>query len=93
LSKTVNFSNITDIPSVTGAIVEIADSSGITDTLTEVGEGIYSTNRISGIPGHSYKLTIKSDDKVYESVSSMSYPISNFKVNITREVNDGSSFW
>ncbi len=91
LSKTVNFDNITDIPAVKGAIVEISDSSGKAETLTEAGNGIYSISRLRGVPGQAYRLTIKTDNQVYESGSTMPYPVSSFNLYITREASDAPS--
>ena len=92
LSKTVNFDNITEIPAVTGAIVEISDSTGNTETLTELGNGIYLTNSTHGIPGHKYNLTIKTEGQIYESVSRMPYPISKLQLAIERFTEEGSQF-
>jgi hypothetical protein len=92
LSKTVNFDKITEIPPVTGAIVEISDSSGYSETLTELSDGIYSTSKLAGIPGHKYRLTIKSDGQIYESVSVMPYPVGGLKLEIKKEVNDRNPF-
>ena len=88
LSKTVNFDNITDIPAVTGAVVEISDSSGNSETLTELENGIYRTGILQGVPGQTYRLTIRTDNRIYESVSSMPYPVSELKISVTPEVED-----
>ena len=93
LSKTVNFDEITKIPAVPGATVEISDSaSGIRETLTEIKEGIYMTSSLKGMPGHRYKLTIKTEGQVYESVSGMPFPVSSLKLDIKREVDNPDSF-
>jgi hypothetical protein len=91
LSKTVNFDNITAIPAVLGANVEISDSSGNGETLTELTNGIYKTNTLKGIPGQKYKLTIKTEGQIYESVSYMPYPVEGLKLAIQREVEDRPS--
>lgn len=89
LSKTVSFSGITEIPAVKGAIVEISDSSGNKETLTELLNGFYRTRTLRGIPGHKYTLTIKTDGQTYESVSRMPYPVGNLTLGIKREVDYG----
>ena len=91
LSKTVNFDDITIIPAVSGAIVEISDMSGNIETLTELRNGIYKTNRLRGIPGETYKLTIKTDGQVFESVSYMPFPADGLKLAIKREVEENPS--
>jgi hypothetical protein len=92
LSKTVSFSGITEIPADTGATVEISDSSGYKETLTELTNGFYRTRTLKGIPGHKYTLTIKTDGETYESVSKMPYPIENLSLGIKREADYGHSF-
>jgi hypothetical protein len=93
LSKTVNLDEITKIPPVTGAMVEISDSSsGISENLIELKDGIYMTSSLSGIPGHRYKLTIKADGQVYDAVSGMPFPVGSLKLDIKREINNPDSF-
>jgi hypothetical protein len=69
LSRTV--SNIDeDVPTEEGAIVQITDDVGNTETLTEVSSGKYQSNpeTFTGKIGHSYQLHIKTaDGKEYES--------------------------
>lgn len=91
LSKTVNFDDITVIPAVSGAIVEISDLSGNSDTLTELKNGIYKTSRLKGTPGQTYKLTIKTGGQVYESVSYMPLPADGLKLAIKREIEESPS--
>jgi hypothetical protein len=92
LSKTVNFDEITQIPPVTNATVEISDSSsGKNETLTELQEGIYTTSLLKGIPEHKYRLKIITDSQVYEAVSEMPDPVGFIKLNINREVENQST--
>jgi hypothetical protein len=88
LSNTVNFDNITEFPMVTGAVVEISDSSGNVETLIEMENGIYRTSTLQGAPGQSYKLTIRTDGRIYESDSFMPYPVEDIRLSITPEVDD-----
>ena len=93
LTKTVNFDEITRIPPVTGATVEISDSSsGTHETLIELKDGIYMTSSLSGIPGHRYKLTIKNEGQIYESVSEMPFPVGSLKLDIKREIDNEDPF-
>ena len=91
LSKTVNFDNVADIPSVTGAYVEISDSMGNNEILTEVGSGYYCTTGLKGIPGNRYKLTVKTGDQIYEAHSFMPYPVDKLDLTIKREANNRPS--
>jgi hypothetical protein len=93
LSETVNFDGITQIPAVNGAIVEISDSSsGIKEILPELKDGIYMTSTLNGIPGHRYRLKIKTDGEEYDAVSGMPFPVGFLKLNITREIEYPSRF-
>jgi hypothetical protein len=93
LSKTVNFDGITKIPPVLGAMVEISDSSsGTRENLIELKGGIYMTSSLRGMPGHRYKLTIKTDGQVYEAVSGMPFPVGSVKLDIKREIDNPDSF-
>ncbi|MGD0340412.1 MAG: DUF4249 domain-containing protein [Bacteroidales bacterium] len=92
LSKTVNFSDITEIPAVTGAIVEISDSSGNEETLTELKNGIYQASTLKGIPGHKYTLTIKTEGQTYRSVSEMPYPVGNLNLELKSVIEYEHSF-
>jgi hypothetical protein len=91
LSKSVNFDNITTIPGVPGAIVEISDSSGNRERLTELTGGMYKTRSFQGAPGQTYKLTINTGGQVYESVSRMPYPVEAPIFSIAREADDRPS--
>jgi hypothetical protein len=89
LSRTVNFSNITDIPMVTGARVEISDSLGKSELLYEVSNGIYKTTFLRGVPGDEYTLTITTGGETYKSVSSMPLPTVNLSLGIRQESDFG----
>jgi len=92
LSNTVNFSEITEVPAVTGATVEISDSSGNSETLLETGDGIYRSSTLKGTPGHKYTLTVKTGGHTYESVSRMPYPVGILNLEVKREADNGPGF-
>ena len=92
LSNTVNFSEITGIPAVTGAIVVISDSSGQSETLNEVSNGIYRSRTLRGTPGHKYTLTVKTGGQTYESVSRMPFPVGILNLEVKREADNGPGF-
>jgi len=87
LTKTINLNDLTTIPPVLGAEVEIADSTGTHETLTELSQGNYITKFLEGKPGHKYTLTIRSEGQVYKAVSEMPDPVTDFTVGIKREAN------
>jgi Domain of unknown function (DUF4249) len=79
ISQSVGFYADNTFPPVSGASVIIGDSTlGITDSLTETtpGTGIYSTHSLQGIPGHTYTLSVTSQQQQYTSTSTMPMPVS-----------------
>jgi hypothetical protein len=76
ITKSVNFEQDNVFPSVSGAKVYITDSTAnFTDTLTEITPGNYQTHMLAGVPGHTYRLSVLSNDKIYTSSSAMPQPI------------------
>jgi hypothetical protein len=66
LSKTVNFDQSNVFPAVSGAVVVIKDvTAGTTYTLPELRPGFYRDEAATGIPGHSYEMSISVDGKVF----------------------------
>jgi hypothetical protein len=91
LSKTVNFSDSNTYPPVTGALVIISDNTGVTDTLTETVSGSYQTQRITGIQGNTYTLTVVTEGKQYDAVSTMPYKVNLDSIQFNPFSNPGSS--
>ena len=75
LSKTVNFSETNLFPPVSGAIVKISDNAGSSEILNESSPGLYSTSLIQGTPGRTYTLTVISEEKAYEAISTMPFAV------------------
>lgn len=74
--KTVNFSDDNIYPPVTGATVKITDDTNtVSDMLTETSPGVYATNTLQGIPGHSYQLYVLADGQTYTASSVMPQPV------------------
>jgi hypothetical protein len=71
ITKTVKFSDASLYPSVADATVIITDNVGTIDTLQYVSNGVYKTNRIIGVPGNIYNLTVIAQGKVYTAQSTM----------------------
>lgn len=71
LSKTVGFNEPSIYPTVSGALVIIADNHGIIDTLTETSAGIYKTSKIEGIIGYTYYLTVVAEGNEHLAQSTM----------------------
>ncbi len=43
--------------------------------LTETSPGVYATNTLQGIPGHSYQLYVLADGQTYTASSVMPQPV------------------
>jgi hypothetical protein len=74
LSQTVGFYEDNTFPPVSGASVIMSDNTnGITDSLTEVapGTGIYRTHEMGGVDGHTYTLSVTSQQQNYTATSTM----------------------
>jgi hypothetical protein len=76
ISRTVNFSSENSFPAVTNALVIISDDRGLKDTLTEMNQGVYKTNEITGVAENSYYLTINVEGKNFYAISSMPKKVS-----------------
>lgn len=74
ISKTGNFNSDNNFPAVSGAIVTIT-GNGVTDSLTEISPGIYSTHLLQGKPGKSYSLYVLAEGKEYTATSVMPQPV------------------
>jgi len=76
ITKSINFEQDNNFPTVSGAKVCITDQNvGLTDTLTEIAPGRYRTHILTGTPGHTYKLVVMLGNEMFSSVSTMPQPI------------------
>jgi hypothetical protein len=92
LSQSVDF-NALSIPTVSGATVDITDqTTGIRDRLTDLSNGLYMTGIVKGIPGHIYRLRIRTSGEIYEAESVMPFPAGSLKLEVKQEINDDSSY-
>jgi hypothetical protein len=63
LSKTVNI-NDNNKNLVSNALVVLQDGFGTSETLQEVSPGRYRSNKIKGVPGSSYALSVQTEGNV-----------------------------
>lgn len=75
LSKTVNFSDLNTFPPCTGAAVTLSDNAGNSETLVESTPGTYTAGTLQGTVGREYKLLIVSENKNYQSTSTIPSPV------------------
>jgi Domain of unknown function (DUF4249) len=71
IAQTVNFSDASNYPPVTGATVTLSDNFGSKETLTETKSGTYETSKTFGMIGHTYTLTVLHNGKIFTAVSTM----------------------
>ena len=75
LTKTVNFSQSNNFPTVSGALVRISDDFGNSELLTETSPGIYVAGILQqGISGRNYLLEISYDGQTYMASYQMKMP-------------------
>jgi hypothetical protein len=84
IAKSVNFDESNDFPKVQNAIVELSDNLGNSEILVESSEGIYSTTSLGGVEGRTYSLTVQTDDKYLESVSTIPNHVSFDSLIVTK---------
>jgi len=74
ITRTKDFSENNQFPGVSGATVTVEDQ-GIITTLQETGSGLYTSNTLTGQPGHTYLLTIHLGGETFSSSSTMPQPV------------------
>ncbi|MCB0284482.1 MAG: DUF4249 domain-containing protein [Calditrichaeota bacterium] len=71
ITKTTDYYNPRDYPTIKEAQVSISDDSGFFERLTETTDGIYQTDSLQGMPGRTYTLTVQVDGQTYTATSTM----------------------
>lgn len=71
ITKSVDFYEPSEYDNISKAIVNISDSRGNSEQLTETVDGIYQSSQISGIPGVTYYLSVETGGITYTATSSM----------------------
>ncbi len=90
ISKTANFSDANTFPVVAGALVKLADNTGITEILTEISPGTYSTSpTLQGIVGRTYTLTVNSEGKEYVANATIPVPVNIDTLTIDKGISFG----
>jgi hypothetical protein len=76
ISKSVDFDESNTYPPITDALVIISDDHGTVDTLVDkLNDGIYYTQKTTGVPGYTYTLSITAEGKTYTATSTMNEPV------------------
>jgi hypothetical protein len=84
ISQSKKFTDDNTFNGISGARVSV-ESDGTVYPFEATGNGIYQNSTLTGIPGHTYRLTVKIGDKTYTSTSTMQQPVNLDSVYI---VND-----
>ncbi len=75
LTQTTDYFNPSLPPAVTGAIVTISDDAGNKEIMTEEKPGFYYANKINGVGGRTYFLSVQTGGKEYTAHSFLNPPI------------------
>ena len=84
ISKSVYFNTSNEFPAVTGAVVIFQNDSGLIETLTEYKPGYYRSSVIKGVPETTYRLTIETAGKVFQSEDRMPKPVRMESVKVRK---------
>ncbi len=90
INQSVDFYADNTFPAVSGASVKISDNQGVTDSLSEISPGVYSTHILQGKPGYTYTLTIFAQNKSYSAVSTMPMPVTLDSITLQNSNGFGS---
>ena len=72
ISKSVDFQQNNDFPTISGATVVITDqTASVADTLIESSPGFYVTHGLAGVEGHTYHLYININGQIFTSTATM----------------------
>ncbi len=71
ITKTLNFDQSNNFPTVNDAVVSVADNLGNVGTFASVGNGWYELTSYPGVPGRTYTLTVVQNGKTYTATSLM----------------------
>jgi hypothetical protein len=97
ISKTVNFSDASNFPKVSNAVVTISDNNATPILLNLSTAGEYNTSSIQAIPGHTYELKILVDGKTFTAKSTMPQPVLLDSISFERQQsfgpNDDTTFF
>ena len=74
ISQSKNFNENNQFDKVSGASVKIK-ANGVDVLLLESHPGLYETNSIDGIPGHTYQLTVNINSETFSASSTMPQPV------------------
>jgi hypothetical protein len=88
VTRSVNFDESNEFPTVSGALVMLSDDTGNTEVLRETSAGVYSVTELHGIPGRTYTLEVTDDGTIYTAISKMPLPVKIDSIFIEKKTSD-----
>lgn len=76
ITRSVSFTEQNQYPGISNATVTVNDDNEQFETLEHMGDGLYRTNNIAGIPGRTYTLNVIAEGMEYIAESTMPEPVS-----------------
>ena len=71
INQSVDYGELNEFPTVSGAAVTIKDQDGNSEMLEEVEQGLYAIQEFQGEPGKRYELDVTYDGESYKAASTM----------------------
>lgn len=91
LSTTLNMSEPSDFPGISGAVVTITDDGGNSTLFTETTAGAYAAPSFTGIIGKTYSLEIQLNGETFTAKSTMPQKINLDTLFISDEILFGET--
>lgn len=91
ITKSVSLKDTGSYPSIDDAIVTISDDAGNSDTLSTLGNGTYRTNRLTGVAGRTYTLTVQAADQTYTAQSTMPQQVRFDSIKVETDLITGET--
>lgn len=86
ITMSTDFYNPNEYEGVSGAEVIIENDNGVSEVLTEILSGKYSTSTFYGEAGQQYKMTVNANGQQYSALSTL--PVALTLDSVTAEINN-----
>ena len=86
ITQTKNFNTDNTFPVVSGAAVTISDNNGSPITLHETTAGRYESTAVTGMPGHSYALSVSTNGQTFTALASIPALVRFDSLYISKEI-------
>lgn len=83
ITKSVNFDESNNFPTVQNASVKLSDEFGNSEVLTQSSPGIYTTNTLTGIPNVTYYLEVEVEGELFTSSCRIPNQVSFDSLNVS----------